>query len=349
MKPSQAILSMKSILKGSNTPYLQGKPGIGKSAIVRKLAEEFAEGREIVNSINPTKKQFGFIDFRLSLYETVDLGGLPYIDEDNQQKRAFLGNLPIGGEGILFFDEFAQAHSSVMCVCGQLLYERKIGEYVLPDGWKIVCAGNRATDRAGANKIPTQVNDRCTMLNVDENINDWISWATENDVSPDVLGFISYEPQYLCDFDPKITTPQPSPRSWVRLSDTLKTNPPKEILQLVCEGDIGETASIEFLTFLSLKNDLPNVQDICEGKDVEMIDEGGKSYALVCALVSILKSEMDNPNVANYFQNSLNYVEKLPTPEFAIFYVRSLIGAIPDLAETSTYSDFKIRNQDLEV
>ena len=73
MKPSQAILSMKSILKGSNTPYLQGKPGIGKSAIVRKLAEEFAEGREIVNSINPTKKQFGFIDFRLSLYETVDL------------------------------------------------------------------------------------------------------------------------------------------------------------------------------------------------------------------------------------------------------------------------------------
>lgn len=54
--------------------------------------DSVSEGREVlVDEINPTAKQFGFIDFRLSLYESVDLGGLPYIDDENQQRERSLG------------------------------------------------------------------------------------------------------------------------------------------------------------------------------------------------------------------------------------------------------------------
>ena len=156
MKPSQALLSIKAVLKGSNTPFLLGGTGIGKSAIVRAYVDDIAEDRKVVvDKINPTQKEFGFIDFRLSLYESVDLGGLPYINDANEQKRAFLGNLPVSGEGILFFDEYAQAHNSIQAICGQLLYEGRIGDYSLPKGWKVICAGNRATDRAGSNKLPS--------------------------------------------------------------------------------------------------------------------------------------------------------------------------------------------------
>ena len=119
---------MKSVLQGGNAPFLLGGTGVGKSAIVRELADTLADSRKIVlDCIKPTNTQYGFIDFRLSLYESVDLGGLPYIDDEGGQKRAFLGNLPVKGEGLLFFDEYAQAHPSVQAVVGQLIYEKRLG------------------------------------------------------------------------------------------------------------------------------------------------------------------------------------------------------------------------------
>ena len=102
IKPSKAKQIMKSVLDGNNVPFLLGGTGVGKSAVVKQLADDLASDRKVViDEINPKKDEFGFIDFRLSLYESVDLGGLPYIDESNAQKRAFLGNLPTGGEGVL--------------------------------------------------------------------------------------------------------------------------------------------------------------------------------------------------------------------------------------------------------
>jgi hypothetical protein len=186
------------------------------------------------------------------------------------------------------------------------------------------------------------------MIDFEHSTDDWLAWATQNDICPDILGFISFQPELLNDFDPKITTPQPSPRSWARLSDTLKIDPPKEVLQLIVQGDIGERASIEFMSFLSLKNDVPNLQDICEGGDVEVVDSGGLMYATVCALVSVIKEASDS-NLHDYFSNALDYIEKFPTPEFGIFFVRSLVGARSDIVDSSRYGEFKIKNQDLEV
>ena len=295
MYPSKALQIMKSVLNGGNAPFLLGGTGVSKSAVVKQLAEELANDREIVSDvINPTAKQFGWIDFRLSLYESVDLGGLPYIGDDNQQKRAFLGNLPIGGEGVLFFDEYAQAHPSVQAIVGQIIYERRLGEYILPEGWKVICAGNRSSDRAGSNALPSHVVGRCSIINFEHNTDDWLKWAVDNDVHPDVLGYVNFQPEWLNVFDPKVKTPQPSPRAWTRLSDTLKTNPSDDLKQLICECDIGETASIEFMSFLSLKNDVPDLDRIVKGLEVDVPDSGGICYATICALVTVIKEANDN-------------------------------------------------------
>ena len=349
MKPSKALQIIKSVLKGGNAPFLLGGTGIGKSAIIRELADILADGREIViDTIRPTKKQYGFIDFRLSLYESVDLGGLPYIDDEGGQKRAFLGNLPVQGEGLLFFDEYAQAHPSVQAVVGQLIYEKRLGEYAMPKGWKICCAGNRSTDRAGSNKLPSHVVGRTSLINFEHDTNDWLAWAVKNDVQTDILGFIQYQPEWLNVFDSKMMTPQPSPRSWTRLSDTLKTNPPEEVWQMIAESDIGETGAIEFVSFVSLKNEIPSLDDIVTGKEVEVVDDIGLMYATVVALATVIK-EADSKKLGGFFENSLAYIKKFPTPEYAIFFVRAIINVRSELIETSTYSEFKVEHQDLEV
>lgn len=350
MKTSIAMLMMKSVLKGINSPFLLGGTGIGKSAIVRSLAEDIADGRKLVeDEINPKENEFGFMDFRLSLYESHDLSGLPFI-EKGKQVRAMLGNLPESGEGILFLDEYAQCSQNLQSICGQLIgKDKKIGEYKLPKGWQIVLAGNRSTDRAGSFKLPSHCVGRCTMINVEADVNDWLSWAVKNDVHPDILGFINFMPDYLNDFDPKVLTPQPSPRSWSRLSDTLNVNPPEEIIQELADGDVGETASIEFMSFRSLAKDvLPSIPKILKGEDVDIPDSMGLQYATCVSLMSAIKQCKDNV-LDDWFSNAVDYVEKLPTPEFGIFFVKSMVGSRPDVVESARYGEFKIKHQDLEV
>lgn len=348
MKPSQALQIMKSVLSGGNTPFLLGGTGVGKSAVVKQLATELADTRKIVvDEINPKPKQFGFIDFRLSLYESVDLGGLPYIDDEGGQKRAFLGNLPKSGEGVLFFDEYAQAHPSVQAVVGQLIYEKRLGEYVLPEGWKMICAGNRASDRAGSNKLPSHVVGRCSLINFEHDFSDWDKWAIENDVDSRVVGYLNFQPNALNDFDPKVTTPQPSPRAWTRLSDTLKTNPPRELIQKIAECDIGEIQGIEFNTFISLMDDVPNLSDIVKGKAVDVVDKVGLCFATCVALIDVIK-DAEESDVKDYFSNALAYIKQFATPEFSLFFVRQCVKRRSELVDTSVYAKFKVEHQDLE-
>ena len=90
------------------------------------------------------------------------------------------------------------------------------------------------------------------------------------------------------------------------------------------------------------------MDDIVNGEDVEVVSENGLMYATCVALVTVLK-EADNKNLGTYFENSLAYIKKFPTPEYGIFFVRSVVNARSALLETSTFSEFKVEHQDLEV
>ena len=77
--PSKAMRMMKNITDASRVPMLLGGVGVGKSAMVNEFAQVLAGDRKVVETIRPKKNEFGFIDFRASLYETIELGGLPFI------------------------------------------------------------------------------------------------------------------------------------------------------------------------------------------------------------------------------------------------------------------------------
>ena len=349
--PSKAKELALTILQIGNVPFFRGGTGVGKSAVVRDIAETLAKGRKIVegeDAINPNKKEFGFIDFRLSYYESIDLSGLPYINQDTgEQKRAFLGNLPTGGEGILFLDEIAQANLGLQTASGQLLYERRLGEYKLPDGWKVVVAGNRAEDRAGSSKVPSHLIGRVFTIDFEHSANDWLAWATKNDVSPWVCAFIEQFPERLNMFDPKIIAPQSSPRTWTNFSNAIKVADKRLWEDFGCTT-IGEENAIEFSNFVRLSEDLPNLQDILDGKEVEIEEgNGGLMYALCVGLTQRILSAKDK-DVYAYFDNALAYVKQCASPEFSIFFVKQLVTRRKELIETETYSQFKVDNVNVE-
>ena len=353
VKPSVARRMGEVTIRAGHVPIFLGPPGEGKTAIMNELTKIFACGREIVKgNTSPRDDQFGDIDFRLSLYESPDLGGAPVpVEQDDGtyvQRRAFLENLPVSGSGMLKLDEYPQAEPDVMSIAAQLVYERRLGDYKVPDGWKIMCAGNKSGHRAGASKITTNFMSRVNRIDFACDTNEWLDWAVEHDVNPDIMGFISFQPELLSVFDPKVVDPQPNPRSWKRFSDTLYVNPDSDLIAHLAESSTGEVAATEFCTFISLKDNVPDLSKIVAGEEIEMPVEPGMMYATIVALITVIRESSDL-KVREHFENSLAFIENFPTPEYSIFFVRSIVKSIPDLRNTSAFGSFKERNQELEV
>lgn len=348
--PSQTLRMMHVMKLADQTPLVLGSVGVGKSETIYQFAESLAEEEGLSvswDNASPTAKQFGLVDFRLSHFESVDFGGLPYI-VDGVQKRAMLGNLPTKGKGLLFLDEFAQAGQDLQAIASQLIKERRLGEYVFPEGWSIVLAGNRHSDRSSANKIVAHGMGRVGMIEFESNANDWLKWASENGVDERLIAFIQYQPQYLNNFDPKIVEPSATPRTITNLSKVLAQNPDKDILQNLIYGFVGREFTAEFMAFITLMQDVPNLEKVLGGKKVDVPEGVGLQYATAVALTSTIKESKDS-ELAIHFENALKFVEQFQTDEFAIFFVRTMVGIKSQLKQTKVYSDFVVRHQDLLI
>ena len=103
------------------------------------------------------------------------------------------------GKGILFFDELNAAPPLVQASLYQLTLDRRIGEYVLPDGWKIVAAGNRAEDRSIVFRMPNALSNRFTHLDFEVDYEDWRIWAIDRGIHPMIIGFLGLRRELLQD------------------------------------------------------------------------------------------------------------------------------------------------------
>jgi hypothetical protein len=149
MKASSICSVLGGLVEARQPVFAWGGPGIGKSAIVSQLADRLGI---------PLK------DVRALLLDPVDLRGLPFLRSDGRSKWATPEFLPQTGSGILFLDELNAAPAMVQASCYQLVLDRRLGEYALPDGWAIIAAGNRDSDRAVTTRMPTPLRNRFVHL-----------------------------------------------------------------------------------------------------------------------------------------------------------------------------------------
>ena len=141
-----------------------GPPGVGKSAVVAQVAKNI--GAEL-------------IDLRAVLLDPTDIRGIPYVVDGAMKisDPAVLPNARSKKKFLLFLDEIVAAPPATQAALFQLILDRKIGTYTLPDGVVMVAAGNRATDRSGANRMLAALSNRFIHYDFDVNLDDWCNWA----------------------------------------------------------------------------------------------------------------------------------------------------------------------------
>ena len=186
MKASAVSTAVRALIASGQPVFIWGGPGIGKSAVVAQVAS--AMGVDLQ-------------DIRALLLDPVDLRGLPFVASDGRSRWATPGFLPQDGTGILFFDELNAAPAMVQASLYQLVLDRKLGEYRLPDGWAIVAAGNREGDRAVTTRMPTPLRNRSVHIDFEVDAQEWSSWAIQNTIRPEVVAFIRFRPEVLSAFD----------------------------------------------------------------------------------------------------------------------------------------------------
>ncbi|MEA2100940.1 MAG: MoxR family ATPase [Campylobacterota bacterium] len=306
MKASNLISVIKSLCEQKVPTFLWGAPGIGKSSIVKQVADSLG---------------IGFIDLRLALMDPTDLKGIPFYDKESHTALwAPPAFLPSDGEGILFLDELNSAPPSVQASAYQLILDRKVGEYELPDGWAIISAGNRESDRGVTYRMPSPLANRFVHFDMEVDIDDWRFWAFERGLDERIIAYISYKNEHLFTFDAKSDKKSfATPRSWEYVDRILKSAIDEELLLDSISGAVSREVAVGFLSFAKVMNRLPNIKQILETGKGEYCDEVDVLYALSTGLVSgVLKDNSDEK-----IDNVLNYTLELKS-EFAVMIVQDL-------------------------
>jgi hypothetical protein len=253
MRPIDLTATLRSLLLKRNPHpiWIWGPPGVGKSGITHQV-------RAALNWL--------YVDVRASTVDPVDLRGLPTIAKRDGIEVAYWcppSFLPTREDwtGLVFLEELAQGNQAVQASMLQLCLDRRIGDYVLPAGARIVAASNNMQDRAGANRIITPLLNRFTHLDLELSNDDWQLWANEHGISPEVRSFLQWKPNLLLQFDPASNVKAfPSPRSWEFVNDHIEGNDiVGSCLQQVVAGTIGEGPAAEFLGYLQIYRELPDL------------------------------------------------------------------------------------------
>jgi hypothetical protein len=306
VRATDLIVTIGSLIEQRVPTFLWGAPGIGKSSIVKQIAKS---------------RGVGFIDLRLALMDPTDLKGIPFYDKESHTALwAPPAFLPRDGEGVLFLDELNSAPPSVQASAYQLILDRKVGEYELPDGWAIVAAGNRDSDRGVTYRMPSPLANRFVHFEMDVDVEDWRLWAYGSGVDERVLSYISYKNEHLFTFDAKNDTKSfATPRSWAYVDSILKTNMPKSLLLDTISGAVGRDVGVSFLSFIKVIDRLPYINEILETSNGEYSDEVDVLYALSGGLVSTFLRDKSDEKLENLLRYTLDL-----KAEFAVMIVQDL-------------------------
>jgi hypothetical protein len=219
---------------------------------------------------------------------------------------------------IIFLDELNSAPPAVQAAAYQLILNRRVGTYKLPDGVDLVAAGNREGDRGVTYRMPAPLANRFIHLEMKVDFDDWFDWATANRIHKDVAGFLQFSKKDLYDFDPKSNSRSfATPRSWTFVSDLLADDDGDEnTLADLISGGVGEGLAIKFMAHRKVSGKLPNPSDILKGKVKKMeTKEISAMYSLTVSLCYELKDAADknakdwNNQVNCFFEFMMNNFE----------------------------------------
>lgn len=303
--------------------YLEGASGIGKSQITHALAVEV---------------HVQLRDKRMSQMDAVDLGGTPWNHEGFTRWAPpdwLFFDVNQDKEGILLMDEITSASREVFAASYQLFLDRQINGARVPDGWMIIAAGNRVSDRGVINQLPAPLLNRFVKLSIEPHLDSWRDEMGRRGLDARLLAWVSHQSQYLHNFTSEMAAqsePFCTPRS-IESSASYLDWPDAERVEML-RGCLGREGAASLESFLRLYTRLPSKDEVLRdplGCRIPGEDELGERYAMAM----MCSASMDRTTFDKLWQ----YADRLGA-QFVVLAVRLAMQRDMSLSTARGYRDF---------
>jgi len=284
--------------------FLEGAPGIGKTEIVKQIADEM---------------DLNFVSFSLVHHTRNSLLGLPVITEMPSGSRyteftmsEIIARVNLANEnsskkeGILLLDEFPCMSETILPAMLSFLQCKNIGSHNLPEGWVIVLCGNPKEYNRSVRQFDAAILDRLRKIEISHSAEVFTAYAKERGLNEIITTYLEMYPSdlYRCNYngpsDELVTC-----RGWENLSITMELYQKlgQEItLSLIQQFIRSEEISRNFFLYLTRHN-------------LGMTEQ---------EFITILSGKATRSTIARY--SAFNFIDQWKAMEYLLNYAASNIS-----------------------
>ena len=204
--------------------FLMGPPGIGKTAIMKQIAEELGIGLVSYSMTHHTRqsalglpfiltKTYGGKEYSVSEYTMSEIIGSVYDQMEETGIR----------EGILFLDEINCVSETLAPSMLQFLQFKMFGRHRVPDGWIVVTAGNPPEYNNSVLEFDTVTWDRMKRIDIEPDYRIWKEYAKDRGVHPAISTYLDIKTNDFYRVESTIEGKTiVTARAWLNLSDMIR-------------------------------------------------------------------------------------------------------------------------------
>lgn len=330
----------------TNRFHLMGEPGIGKSAMLRRIAEKLS-------------MDYAYIDV-----PNMDLGdiAMPVVDHETRTTKYYPNarfKFHLRKPVIIMLDEFSKGAEPVKNMLHPLfeVNDPRLGDESAPDGSIIFSTGNLSSDGVG-DGMKAHTKARLTKLVVRKpNAREWLQWAVPKGIAPEVCAFVDRYEHVLASYieggqgdNPYIFNPRTvqdsfvCPRTLELASNIVKQRSrfSSDALIAGLTGVVGEAAARDLQAFIAYSDQLPSkAAIIADPKTASVPSQPGACAVVVYSLIAA--AEKDN------FSALMEYIKRFE-PEWQATFAINIAKSTSKQAIAFGNRDFSkwvADNQDL--
>ena len=331
-----------------------GPPGVGKSQGCaqwnKEKVNEYAARIVSGEKIKPWDPIV--CDVRLSMKEPVDMVGIPLTVDDGKGGKTTVWAIPSmwprGDEysgGMILLDEMNQGQAAILNAAFQLIQDRALGEYKVPEGYIIVGASNPPAFNSTVTEFSIPLSNRFSHFNIKADFDGWLNHSMNNNGNLDIMTFLKTQDQGLL-FDREgmkakvgdladalYTDIVQTPRSWEVIGKVLDLPVGTkasggftiEEKQRYATGRLGLGIATKLFTYLKDKEKYQDWKEILvDGKDFR--DENSEQFwAVQMACISAIINCTDDKKCREYVLNFIKATDNLKSAAYKVINATSLV------------------------
>ena len=283
------VVSLIKAIGTKRTVLVAGEAGIGKTAMLYEFRKDPAfAGYHIIDPIDCTQLSDGSVwmpDIDRAAGVSRELPNERFGVHKESQKGVN-GAKPV----IICLDEIAKARQFIKDVLAPIIYERRVGQYHMPEGSIVFGCTNLSLEGLG-DSMQAHLRNRLVNVRMAKPTKDeWVQWASNNDIAPEIVAGAHMFPNIFETFtdyaaggamagkdikkeNPYIFNPKDgaqdawvTPRALHAASDIVKEidKVDEEALTAALDGTIGAAFTGQLMSFIRFGQQLPPFQRVLD-------------------------------------------------------------------------------------